>query len=203
MSRVACMLSMMLLTVVAVQAAHHPHRPAPAPNAAAPTVFKAGGLQFTIPADWQATTPATAARAGHWIMPPPADQPGDGVEIVVFFFGPGVGGSTQENIDAWAGTVVAPDGSRSKPAPQKRTVAGHAVTEVLLGGTYAQASLQPGLPPASKPNYALIGAVIESPAGNLYWRATGPVAQVMALAPVLDRAIDGLKPDTSAPGSTP
>ncbi len=113
------------------------------------------------------------------------------------------GWKREDNIDAWSGTITAPDGSNAPSAPQKRTIAGHAVTEVLFTGTYAQASLQPALPPAPKPGYALLGAVVECPGGDVYWRVTGPAGQVLALAPILDKVLDSLKPHAPAPAPKP
>jgi hypothetical protein len=197
MFRVACVISLLMLAIVAAQARHIHHYVEDA------SVFAAGGVQFVIPGSWQANPPSTSARAGQWTVPPPEDQRGDGVEVVAFFFGPGVGGSAKDNIDAWAGTITSPDGSNAPAAPQKRAVAGCAVTEVLYVGTYAQMSRQPGLPPTAKPGYALLGVVLENPGGNIYWRVTGPASQVLALAPVLDKVLDSLKPHPSTPAPTP
>ncbi len=188
MSRVVCVWLLLLLGTMVTSARHVRHdEPDRLP-------LVVGGLQFQIPAGWQAETPETNARAGQWLVPAPAAQPGDGVEVVAFFFGPNVGGSAQENIDGWSAAVTTPEGRPAAAAPMKRTVAGHAITEVLLTGTYAEPSPQPALPPTSRPGYALLGVVIENPAGTIYWRATGPASQVAALAPVLDKMIDDLKP---------
>jgi hypothetical protein len=199
MSRLACVFALFLLTAAGAEArhAHHPAAPPPA-------VLNVGGLQFQLPADWQSERPETAARAGQWLVPPPAGQTSDDVEVVVFFFGPKVGGSAQENIKGWAAAVTTPDGQAATAAPQTRTIAGHAFTEVLLAGTYAKPNPQPGLPPTPKPGYGLWGAVLENPAGTIYWRVTGPLAQVATLAPALEKMLDGLKPiPVPAPPAAP
>jgi hypothetical protein len=198
MFRLACVISVLMLAMVAAQARHHHYEPEEST-----IVFKVGDVQFAIPSTWQVQPPDTAARAGQWLVPPPVDESGDGVEIVAFFFGPGVGGSVKDNIEAWAGTITAPDGTNASTVPQKRTVAGHTITEVMFTGTYAQAAPQPGLPPTPKPDYALLGAVVENPGGTIYWRVTGPTGRVLALAPVLDKVLDSLKPQPPAPASTP
>jgi hypothetical protein len=197
MLRLARIVLLLMLAMGAAQARHHHYEPDE------PIVFKVGGVQFVIPASWQAQPPATAARAGQWLVPPPEGESGDGVEIVAFFFGPGVGGSVKDNIEAWAGTITAPDGANASTVPQKRMAAGQTITEVMFTGTYAQAGPQPGLPPTPKPDYALFGAVVENPGGTIYWRVTGPTGRVLALAPVLDKVLDSLKPQPPAPASTP
>jgi len=187
---------LLMLGMVGAQARHHHSYESDE------SILKVGGLRFEIPGDWQAQPPETAARAGQWIIPSPGDPPGDGVEVVAFFFGPGVGGTAQQNIDGWTAAVTTADGQPVTAAPTKRTAAGHAITEVLLNGTYAEANPQPGLPPTPKPGYALLGAVIDNPAGTIYWRVTGPAGLVAALAPAIDRMIDDLKPlpaDVPAP----
>jgi hypothetical protein len=192
MSRIASIVSLLLLASLLASARHH-HA-----ESDQPAVFQVGGLQFSIPATWQAEPIEGPARVGQWIISPPrinaAPAAGDGIEIVAIFFGPGIGGSAQENFDAWAGTIATSDGTPAKATPQKRTVTGHAISEVQFSGTYAQVNPQPGLPPTLKQGYSLIGAVVENPAGRIYWRVTGPAAQVMAFAPVFDQMLNSLKP---------
>ena len=52
----------------------------------------------------------------------------------------------------------------------------------------------PGVPPVPKPNYGLLGAVIENPQGNLYWRFTGPEPLITASIPLFNKIIDSVKP---------
>jgi hypothetical protein len=158
------------------------------------TPLKVGGLTFAIPDRWVSEPPEGPARVAQWHIPPPRGQAGEGLEVVVFFFGPGVGGSAQENIDAWTSTVTTTDGRAITPDTRKREVAGHRITQALLDGIYSQASLQPGIPPAVKPACGLLGAVVENPAGNIYWRVTGPAAELALALPVLTQVLDSLKP---------
>jgi hypothetical protein len=197
MSRLACALSLLWLAALSAPARHTHH------YAPEDVTLKIAGLQFTLPGSWLPQPPETSARAGQWNVPAPATTPeGDPVRVVVFFFGPGVGGTAKENIDAWAAAITAPSPPAS-PAPQKRTAGGHAVTEVLFSGTYAEPGPEPGLPPVARPGYALWGAVLDNGGGNLYWRATGPAAQVAALAPVLDKVLDSVKPLPAAAAPPP
>jgi len=164
------------------------------------STLKVGDLAFYIPDRWDREPSESPARAAQWRIPPRRGEKGDGVvEVVVYFFGPGLGGSARENIDAWAGTLTGGDGHPPTPEPQTRIVAGHKITQVLLAGTYAQVNPQPGLPPTLKPAYSLLGAVVENPGGNLYWRLTGPSAQVAELAPVFTKVLDSLKPQEDKP----
>jgi len=51
----------------------------------------------------------------------------------------------------------------------------------------------PGIPPMAKPNYGLLGTVIENPAGNIYWRFTGPEPLLTATLPLFNKMIDSVK----------
>jgi hypothetical protein len=68
------------------------------------------------------------------------------------------------------------------------------ITQVVLFGTYNQVVSLPGVPPVAKPNYGLLGAVIENPQGNIYWRFTGPEPLVTANLPLFNKVIDSVKP---------
>jgi hypothetical protein len=158
------------------------------------SVLMVGGLRFSIPDPWQNQPVEAPARVAHWRIAPPHRPAAEGVEVVVFFFGPGIGGSAKENIDAWADLVTSADGSSAVAQPQTRSVAGHKITQVLLSGNYAEPGSEPGIPPIVKPAYSLFGAVLENAQGNIYWRATGPTAQVAALVPLFGKVLDSLKP---------
>jgi hypothetical protein len=163
------------------------------------TTWKVGGLGFLVPDRWASEPTESPARAAQWRIAPPHGQTGEAMEVVVFFFGPGIGGGVKENIDAWAGLMQGSDGRPPAADPHTHTVAGHRVTEVLLSGTYAQASTQPGIPPTLKPAYSLLGAVVENPAGNIYWRVTGPAIEIAELEPIFTRILDGLRPQADKP----
>ncbi len=163
------------------------------------TTWKVGGLGFLVPDRWEKEPVEGPARVAQWRIAAPHGQPGEAMEVVVFFFGPGIGGGVKENINAWAGLLQGSDGHPPEADPHTHTVAGHPVTEVLLSGTYAQASSQPGIPPTLKPAYSLLGAVVENPAGNIYWRVTGPAAEIAALEPIFTRILDSLQPQADKP----
>src|ERR1700685_2428800 len=71
--------------------------------------FKVGGLKFIITSRWQSVPVEKSAPAGEWRVPLPHDQEGEGGDVVVLYFGPGVGGGAKDNIDAWADAMSSPD----------------------------------------------------------------------------------------------
>jgi hypothetical protein len=69
--------------------------------------FPVGNLTFTIPSKWKIEMVESPARGGQWRVPP-LHADGDGGEVVVFFFGPGLGGSPKENVEAYNQAVSLP-----------------------------------------------------------------------------------------------
>ncbi len=79
------------------------------------------------------------------------------------------------------------------------TTGGLAISQVVIFGTYNQVVSLPGIPPVPKANYGLLGAVIENPQGNIYWRFTGPEPLITANLPLFNKVIDSVKPQDMAP----
>ena len=153
--------------------------------------FPVGNLAFTIPAPWQIETVDGPARGGQWRVPP-LHGAGDAGEVVAFYFGPGVGGTAEKNIEGWIGTMVSPGGHPADKQWQYKTGA-FKVSQVVIFGTYNQVVASPGIPPMARPSYGLFGTVIENPAGNIYWRFTGPEALVTATLPLFEKMINSVK----------
>ena len=155
--------------------------------------FPVGNLKFTIPSKWKIEMVESPARGGQWHVPP-LHGTGDGGEVVAFYFGPGAGGGWKENIEAWIGTMFNAEGNPAAAEVKHHETAGFKISQVVIFGTYNQVVSLPGVPPVPKPNYGLLGAVIENPQGNIYWRFTGPEPLVTATLPLFNKVIDSVKP---------
>jgi hypothetical protein len=155
--------------------------------------FPVGDLKFTIPSKWKIEMVESPARGGQWRVPPLHGE-GEGGEVVAFYFGPGVGGSSRENIDAWIGTMFNAEGHPAAAEIKHHDTGGMKISQVVLFGTYTQVVSLPGVPPVLKSNYGLLGAVIENPQGNIYWRFTGPEPLITATLPLFNKVIDSVKP---------
>ncbi len=160
--------------------------------------FPVGTLTFTIPAKWKIEMVESPARSGQWRVPP-LHPDGEGGEVVAFYFGKGIGGSPPENVEAWVGTMFNAEGHPAAYEIKKREMGGFKISEVVLFGTYNQVISLPGIPPQPKSNYGLLGAVIENPQGNIYWRFTGPEALITANLPLFNKVINSVKPQDKAP----
>jgi hypothetical protein len=70
---------------------------------------------------------------------------------------------------------------------------GAKISQVVVFGTYTEPVLKAGFPPAMRPDYGLVGTVVEGPQGSVYWRFTGPEPLITANLALFNRAIDSLR----------
>lgn len=152
----------------------------------------AGVEMAPTPKGWQTAPPKNKMRAAQWVIPP-SEGSGAAGEVVVFYFGPGQGGGAKDNIERWKRRMTAADGSPVQGEVSQREVAGMKVTELIAFGTYAAGMPMPGFKPEQRPDYGLVGVVLEGAEGNLFIRLTGPKPLVDAQLPSFQKWIDGAK----------
>src|ERR1700676_4346181 len=124
------------------------------------------GLKWPPPAGWKSSG-TTSMRAATYPVPPVAGDR-ESAECAVYFFGPGQGGSFQDNIDGWEGQFKAAGG---KPAPAKVTkisIHGLPVTTIDVSGDYSGMAGPEATTPGQVSGYRLLGAIVESPGGNVF-----------------------------------
>lgn len=140
--------------------------PTPAPSESAP-------LMWTLPAGWTEEAPSSPMRYAQYRVP------GD-AECAVFYFGPGQGGDPMSNAKRWAGQFKLPDGSPALGTMKtsNMTMGGRAVLLVEVAGTYDGGMTMTAAPSTPKPGYALLGAVVEGPDANWFFKLTGPEATI-------------------------
>lgn len=165
-----------------------------ATSAAAEAVrSESAGLRFSVPAEWTRVPAPSDMRAAQFRVPRAGADTEDG-DLVLFFFGPGQGGSADQNVDRWTGQFTQPDGKPSKDAAVVtiRTVKGLKLTSVDVAGDYKPAPMG-GAGGAVKPGWRLLAAVVEGPGGPWFWRLTGPAATVAAAKPPFDAMLASLE----------
>lgn len=142
-------------------------------------VFRAGDFTFTVPPAWKSVEPSSPMRKAELRVPGTSggDDAG-GAVVTVFHFGPGEGGGVQQNVDRWFGQF-GNDREKIGAATAKETIGKTPVTFARARGTFQ--SGMPGTPATPIEGQALLGAILESPAGDVYVKMTGP-------APTVDKA---------------
>ena len=145
------------------------------------STFTAGDFKFSVPAGWRSATPASPMRKAELYVPGPegTGQAGEAI-ITVFHFGPSQGGTVQQNVDRWFGQFDG-DNDAKGAATAKETIGTIPVTFARARGTFQ--SGMPGQPTTPLEGQALLGAILESPNGDVYVKMTGPVPTVEKAEP--------------------
>jgi hypothetical protein len=153
---------------------------------------EAVGLRFAVPAGWMRTPAASDVRAAQWRVP--ATGPDEDGEVVLFYFGRGKGGGTEENLQRWYAQFTEPDGRTAHDAAvlTVRTVNGLRVSEVDLTGTYQPPPMMGGGPP--RPGTRLLAAIVEGGDGPWFFKALGPAATMERAKPGFDAMLASLEP---------
>jgi hypothetical protein len=148
--------------------------PPAGPKGMSPEQFgKTGPLRWKSPDNWRAVKPASSMRLAEYHLP--AEQGGEPATLTAFYFGKGGGGSIQANVDRWVGQFKKLSG---EPEQKTRTVNGLKVHLVDATGTFTVGAAMGG--GQAQSDWRMRGAIVESPAGNFFFKLTGPQATVTA-----------------------
>lgn len=150
----------------------------------------AAGLKWMDPAGWVSQRSAPF-RVVTYSVPavPGSEKP----ECIVYFFGPGQGGSVEANLDRWKGQFS----QNGKPAEAKvahRTVHGVRVTTIDLTGTYTATGGQVKEGQGPLPKYRMLAAIAEGAGGNIFIRFIGPEKTVTAGLAKYEQLLASLQP---------
>lgn len=135
----------------------------------------AAGIRWNAPSAWK-TAPQRPMRAATYQVPA-FDGQGEAGEVGVFFFGAGQGGSIDANVDRWVEQFA--DRLNVQKAT-KKTPNGFQVTTVEVSGTYLSSASPMSPEKVKKPGYRLLGAIVEAPGGNVFFKFTAPKGTVAA-----------------------
>ena len=145
----------------------------------ADTTATAEGLSWDIPPGFKAVVPSSSMRVVQYELPASEEGVRAG-ELALFFFGSGVGGSVDANLERWATQFERPD---RKDVMETASIdsftaeSGLKVTTIRLEGTY-QPSTMGSERTFVNPRWALHGAVVEGAGGPWFWKAVGPEAVI-------------------------
>lgn len=141
------------------------------PSVAPGTGQGAAAIAWQAPAGWVAETPSNPMRRAQYKVP---GAGGEG-ECAVFYFGPGQGGAPMANAERWAAQFADANGRPATASMKTRTetVHGAQVLYVEAAGTYMSGGMM-GDAVVPKPGWALLGAVVEGPDANWFFKFTAP-----------------------------
>jgi len=136
------------------------------------------GLKWAAPTKWKSEAPRPM-RAATYTVPAAAGDTAS-AECVVYFFGPGQGGTVEANLERWKGQMAGPDGNPPVAKIAKRTIHQLPTTTIDTSGDYSGMGGPMAQSKSVQKNYRLLGAIIEAPAGNVFVKFTGPSKTVAA-----------------------
>jgi hypothetical protein len=105
-----------------------------------------------------------------------AERNTENAECAVFYFGNGAGGDKQANLERWENQFEQSDGRTSADLAQisEMEIINLRVTIIELGGIYRAPSGPSMQVKEKKPDYMLLGAIIEAPEGLVFFKLVGP-----------------------------
>lgn len=148
-------------------------------------------ISWNAPKDWVAEQPSSSMRRAQYKVP----GPGGDAECAVFYFGPGQGGDPKANAQRWISQFSTPDGKPVEGKTSETKVNGVPVVIVEAKGSY-NGAMSMGMShnaPSEKPGYALLGAVIEGPDSNWFFKLTGPEKTIDAQRGNFDALVKSVK----------
>jgi hypothetical protein len=133
-------------------------------------------------------------RAATYTIPAAAGD-ADGGECVVYYFGPGQGGSVEANIDRWIQQFHAPDGGPADKLAKRgtKTVNGIPVTTLDLTGTYLFRAFPMAPNATPKPGYRMLAAIAQGKDAPVFFKLTAPKKTAGAAEADFWKMIESLK----------
>jgi len=156
-----------------IGAADSPQGPLPS------TASDPPALAWKMPAAWQEAPNPNAMRLATYRAP-------GGVEIAISR----AGGATEANIERW----IAQFDNAGRDGRVEKTVHGLHVVTVDVAGTYVGGGMATGAPAEPKPDWALVGSIVETRSPSYFFKMTGPATAVRQARPAFDRFVDSITP---------
>jgi hypothetical protein len=162
---------------------------APAP-AATPSAMANPPVEITWfdPPEWKRSPRVSPMRKATYAIPHVPSEKEDG-ELGVFYFGPGQGGGVDANVDRWVKQFTDVPVDKVKRADRSANGLVQHTVEVDSGTFNVNAM---GGPPKLKTGYALLGAIVEAPSGQYFFKLTGPEATVKAARKAFYKLLDSV-----------
>ena len=156
-----------------------------------PRTIEAGGLSFEAPGSWKASQPRSSMRRAQLSVAPARgdDEP---AELVVFAF-PGGAGTVEQNVERWRSQFRDADGS--PPRIESKRVKGKnvEVTRVETAGRYVAPETPGSSKVLDKPNFRLLGAIVQTGTTGYFLKMIGPDKTMIAARPGFDQLIASIK----------
>jgi hypothetical protein len=152
----------------------------------APTRKGPTDVAYDVPEGWQKVENPSPMRKATFKIPR-AEGDTEDAEMSVSQ----AGGTVDQNVTRWSGQFQS--GKDDKTSRVDRKVGELSVTVVEIRGAFSGMAM-PGAPAAGpKPDWALLGAIVETEGSLTFFKLTGPEKTVTAARPGFDKLVDSLR----------
>ena len=167
-------------------------------------LLSADSPPWDLPANWSAVPPSSPVRLAEYRVPAPQPD-GEPGEVAVFFLGPS-DADVDDTLRRWASSFDAESAGKAKR--WERRDGKHPAHFVEVAGTYLGATTMApeGAKPALRPDWMMIGAIVQVPLGPYYFKMTGPMQTIAAARDAFLAMIDSVGrtvPSPAVSGSVP
>lgn len=136
------------------------------------------GYSASTPSGWVTRKATSSMRLAEFAVGRAGSA--DSAEVVVYFFGPGQGGTADANLARWKGQFSNPTGEPVFERVTRDSTPVAALTIAEYQGTYARGMGAGSAPDAARPNNTLLAVVMPTPRGTLFFQLFGTHANVDA-----------------------
>ncbi len=138
-----------------------------------------GPFTLVAPKEWSEKPVTSSMRAAQFTW---SEKSGEQAELIIYYFGEGGAGGVEANLDRWLGQITQPDGKPSKDIAkiEKTKFATQDATIVSVSGRLTTQQMPGGPAPVDMPDAMLLAAIVNSPSGPYYFKATGSKKTVEA-----------------------
>ncbi len=150
------------------------------------------GIHWTVPQGWMAQ-PEKPMRVSTYTVPA-AGEGNEAGECAVFHFGNNQGGSVNDNLSRWISQFE----GGGKHEFSAKDVNGLKTTLIEISGTYLAPSGPAMESQGKKPNYHLLGAIVEAPQGLVFFKLTGPEQTIKAAIPSFNDLVNSISKEQTA-----
>jgi len=174
------------------QASASLHATPPSSQAASPaSALPPVEISWVDPPGLRRVPPKSQMRKASYEVPRAEGDTEDG-ELAVFYFGPGQGGSIEANVERWVKQFsnVAAEGIK-RADREANGLRQHTVE--IQRGTFDAGQMGMGGSGGPKKDYALQGAIVESPSGAYFFKMTGPARTVAAAKAPFMQLLDSVR----------
>lgn len=138
-----------------------------------------GPFTLAVPKEWSEKPVTSSMRAAQFTW---SEKSGEQAELIIYYFGEGGAGGVEANLERWLGQITQPDGKPSKDIAkiEKTKFATQDATIVSVAGRLTTQQMPGGPAPVDMADAMLLAAIVNSPSGPYYFKATGSKKTVEA-----------------------